>query len=151
MGMEFEVKGAGDGNLPAGWFALWRIEFGWPMKSLGWQKLTFRPQYDEGSQSRVAEVLNAFEGRGAWRRGMEFGELGPQGQERRRLPLEPIWPGIAVDVGVWSAAWWGLLFGPGRARQWSRARRGACAVCGYDLRGLARCPECGAAAGSRKV
>jgi hypothetical protein len=51
----------------------------------------------------------------------------------------PLWmPGAAFALGL-TAVWrpWDL-----RAR---RRRLGLCARCGYDVRGLAECPECGPA------
>ena len=62
------------------------------------------------------------------------------------LPFRPLWPGFALD----SAFYGGLTFlvwtGPGFLRRRARRRRGRCIACGYDLRGLAACPECGDAA-----
>lgn len=73
------------------------------------------------------------------------------------------WNGLAVwsthlngDAGRYvRAPWWALAVlglapagagGLWRAwRRWRRPGKGSCAACGYELKGLARCPECGAA------
>lgn len=54
--------------------------------------------------------------------------------------------GMAGDMALWGVAWWVAMYGSGVMRRAIRKRRGACAVCGYDLRGSAAgsvCPECG--------
>ena len=65
------------------------------------------------------------------------------------IPLRPIWPGFVADgllfAAIAAAATW-VLTRPARFLiESSRARRGWCLCCGYDLRfDLARgCPECG--------
>ncbi len=40
-----------------------------------------------------------------------------------------------------------VVLAAGRARRAWRLRLGRCTACGYDTRGLERCPECGAARG----
>jgi len=64
------------------------------------------------------------------------------------LPYRPVWAGLALDAAVYGAAWWMVLFGIAGARRWSRRKRGQCATCAYELRGLPAgtpCPECGTA------
>jgi len=63
------------------------------------------------------------------------------------LPLRPLWPGLAMDCGLYSLGWILLLVVPGALRRGLRRRHGLCVVCGYDLRATVepRCPECGAA------
>ena len=68
----------------------------------------------------------------------------------RAIPLRAYWPGLVADSALFSALWSLVLFAPGRVRKFLRRRRGQCAACGYDLRGIgegARCPECGGVAG----
>jgi hypothetical protein len=60
----------------------------------------------------------------------------------RTIPL-----GFALDSLIWGACLAGIVGGPRLLIRARRRRRGACAGCGYDLRGLAdgaACPECGA-------
>lgn len=60
----------------------------------------------------------------------------------RRIPLRPLWGGIVVVAGMHAvpigAAWFGVAW----AARWRRRRRERCERCGYDVRGLAVCPEC---------
>ena len=61
-------------------------------------------------------------------------------------PLLPIWPGFLADSFLFALIWSPLvLIAP--LRRALRRRRGLCAWCSYDRRGLqpgALCPECGA-------
>lgn len=59
-----------------------------------------------------------------------------------RLVAVPLWWGVA-GVGVPVAGAWGWRLLPSRRRARRRAR-GLCWKCGYELRGLGVCPECGA-------
>jgi hypothetical protein len=68
----------------------------------------------------------------------------------RAYPLAPAWPGLAADVAILGAAWFGVLLwlagsGLAAARGARRERRGRCPACGYDLRHdlAGGCPECG--------
>jgi hypothetical protein len=58
----------------------------------------------------------------------------------------PILAAPLVAAALW--AWWPLIVRPLR-RASERAKRGLCAACGYDRRGIStitNCPECGSAA-----
>jgi hypothetical protein len=74
---------------------------------------------------------------------------GPQGWMLRGdlLPLRPLWPGFAINTVFYAAIVWLLCAVPLALRRRNRIRKGLCAKCGYDLRGIASepaCPECGA-------
>jgi hypothetical protein len=65
------------------------------------------------------------------------------------LPTVPLWPGFLVDTAFWGGAAfvvWSVRGGAGFVRRGVRRRRGRCVRCGYELKGLAVCPECGGAA-----
>jgi hypothetical protein len=64
----------------------------------------------------------------------------------RRLPLKPLWAGLAVDVAVWTIAAMVLVTWFGFVRANRRIRRGLCPWCAYPASGTAVCPECGRAA-----
>jgi hypothetical protein len=59
------------------------------------------------------------------------------------FPARPIWTGMAANTALFALVP-AAAFLAGGARRWARRRRGRCAWCGYDLRGVSgRCPECG--------
>jgi predicted amidophosphoribosyltransferase len=62
----------------------------------------------------------------------------PPDQFEFRYVIVPAWALLAALLVV------PLVVGASRCRPMIRARRGLCAVCGYDLRASnIRCPECG--------
>jgi hypothetical protein len=68
------------------------------------------------------------------------------GAERSGLTsyaTDPIWPGFLVDTAFWGGAAFVVWSVPGLVRRGVRRRRGRCVGCGYELNGLAVCPECG--------
>lgn len=61
----------------------------------------------------------------------------------RPVPLVPVWPGFAVCSVFWAGVIGAVWNVPGMVRGAVRRRRGLCAKCAYELRGLSACPECG--------
>jgi hypothetical protein len=59
------------------------------------------------------------------------------------LPLTPRWPGFAVDVLLYAGVVFGLASLATGVRRWRRRRGGRCLRCGYELKGVGVCPECG--------
>lgn len=59
------------------------------------------------------------------------------------VPIRPLALGMTVNTLLFAAAAAAISMGPGAVRTIVRRRRGACLACGYDLRDLAICPECG--------
>lgn len=55
-----------------------------------------------------------------------------------------IWPGMIGNTLFYGTALLTFLGGPGWVRRAVRRRRGLCWRCGYNIKGLARCPECDA-------
>jgi hypothetical protein len=51
-----------------------------------------------------------------------------------------------VDTAFWGGAAFMVWSAPGFVRRGVRRRRGRCVRCGYELKGLAMCPECGGGA-----
>jgi hypothetical protein len=69
------------------------------------------------------------------------------GVMRMELPYYPTW-GLAANTVLYAAVLQVLMIATERSRGWWRQRRGRCAACNYDRRGIERaaaCPECGAA------
>lgn len=60
--------------------------------------------------------------------------------------MQPLWRGVAANTLIYAtvvAVLFNLRLIPGAFRRHRRARKGRCTSCGYDIAGLATCPECG--------
>ena len=121
-----------------GFYAGWWVACGWPLPALRWTEGTLAVG-GRLVEERIAWALPV----PSWLPpGWRDFELGAR--PRRRLPLEPVWPGAAVNTLMYAAAVCVTVFGPRALRRRMRIRRGLCASCGYDLAGsIAVCPECG--------
>ena len=62
----------------------------------------------------------------------------------RFLPLQPLWPGFAINTVFYAGVLWIVFCGPFALRQLIRRRRGQCARCAYPIGSSAVCTECGA-------
>jgi hypothetical protein len=122
----------------------WAKHTGWPSLAVGCELYAFNGAFLPSGQWVFP----------SWRLGLV--RASPPGRGRPpylQLPSLPLWPGFALDAGIYSGAWGLVLFmvlSLGRAgKRRMRIARGRCAACGYDLRGLAGgvCPECGRTAG----
>ena len=79
--------------------------------------------------------------------GVNMAGNGPQGYIN--LPIMPRWPHFALSVGLYALLPWGLFKIPSYLRRAWRRHGARCERCGYELGGLASCPECGAVRASR--
>ena len=77
--------------------------------------------------------------------GLSWIETG--GTPRLTLAAHPRWGGLLVNTLVLAVPWLVLLSGAGAATRrlvgLVRQRRGCCPRCGYDVKGISGCPECG--------
>ena len=63
----------------------------------------------------------------------------------RAMPLEPIFPGFAINTLFYTGVLWVLFCGPFALRRMIRRQRGRCAQCAYPIGRSPVCTECGAA------
>jgi hypothetical protein len=142
-----EIASAGE---PPERHVLFVQSFGWPMLSLQHQ-LTGREERDARAAAHPGWSFVS------WRIGLwRYDPAAPIPWLRHwQLPLNPLWPGFAIDTALYATSWWALLFTPlplyRTARRRLRVSRGTCGACGYDLKGSPgrACPECGHAAGAK--
>jgi hypothetical protein len=128
------------------------VEAGWPFKSLRWT------EWFASEGNGVTRLRVSGQGPLLQRSATPFfpGSLSnfgwAAGPVWRRLPLDPIWPGLAADTALVAATLLAFIILPIRLlltfRRKRRLARGACPRCGYDLRGRtsSTCPECGSTA-----
>jgi hypothetical protein len=106
------------------------IECGWPLRSLEYEH-----QVNQRPYSIAIEKLADFGEVPAWLRPID---------ERRRLPLRPIWPGFAINTLFYAAILWLLFAAPFALRRRRRIKRGLCPKCAYPVGDSAVCTEWGA-------
>lgn len=115
-------------------------EYGWPVLMLRWHEI-----FDRGDGVPVELERGWFIDLPTPRFRAEL-TIVPSGVSiPRRLPLEPMWRGLAIGTAMYgSAVFVVVMMGKG-LRMLVRKWRGRCPRCGYDLRGDLKsgCPECG--------
>lgn len=127
------------------WGACITSGFGWPFVSLRsylvyeLEENSSTSGMSRGDRTRITEIQSS---------GLSVNWDSPgttSSRVNRVVPVNPYWPGLLADIGLWSllvpitALTFSLL------RHVQRRRRGLCVSCGYDLAGVtnAICPECG--------
>jgi len=112
----------------------WVLAFGWPVVSM-WS--------DHGSPGHGGKYE-------LWH-GLRIAFLPPDPDEAfvPAVPLNPIWPGFAVNTLFYAALLWLLIPGPFALRRFIRVRRGLCPACAYPRGESDVCSECGKALPSR--
>ncbi|MBL0871442.1 MAG: hypothetical protein IBJ18_12790 [Phycisphaerales bacterium] len=115
----------------------WRIiEFGLPLPSM---RLEI-PVPTGGISRSITDVD-----------GPIFGAIIAFNQRTWLIPLQfSVWPTVLNSV-VFGALVWLLWTGFARVLSRFKPEPGTCLSCGYDARGLARCPECGGAMNTQPV
>jgi hypothetical protein len=142
---EFELASQGAGGI--GTYKVRIRSYGWPTVALS---IACYVDSDETRGSHNALIIrNAVGAYGGIKTPWREKSTSPLGAHYRapiywRLPVVPALPGFVVDVSFYAALSWLLFFAPFTLRRVVRARRGRCLKCGYDMRGLDACPECGA-------
>ncbi len=138
------------GHLPA-------IRIGPPVqgisrRGLGWQSHTaIDEQYNSVGLRQAGWPTSTLEGHRAGTQYRLVAESGLWYTDRRVstrpiiLPLQPIWPGFAVNTIFYAAVLWLLICGPFVLRRFIRVKRGLCPACAYPRGESAVCSECGRA------
>jgi len=124
------------------------ISAGWP-----WQCLRGEQWADDVSalaaicglnsdSSNRGRSIGAYEIEPPWRRG---------NGDFRLLPLQPIWPGFAINTLLYAAILWLLFAAPFALRRRSRIKRGLCPACAYPVGKSDVCTECGTPVKSKEI
>lgn len=116
------------------------IRVGWPCMSMTWWDYR-SPQVAATGVQRSRLVT-------AWNEGVDIGlgsVLGPGGRfgVARKVPIRPLWIGLAVNALVFAFAAFAGVRGVAAIRRARRRKRGQCETCAYPVAELPACPECG--------
>ncbi len=118
-----------------------RFEAGWPLRSHAW---TIRSTFTvDAAAARVEPIPARW---GAWERGVraDWLPLGdPFSLSARRLPLAPVWPGLAVNTLLYAGTVGLACWAPGAFRRERRRRCALCPNCAYPMGVSDVCTECG--------
>ena len=113
---------------------------GWPMRCM-----TRRAYWNTTTSKQYPDSV--------WHTGFEspWQGLMAGGYRGTHLPARPMPLRFAFNTAFWGVIAWFVLLGPGVLKRYRRQRRGACITCGYELAGMATCPECGTPAAARTI
>lgn len=114
------------------------LRTGWPLKALQWTNLIVMDLEKGESHETLGWGIDV----PAWLEAYAEDSTGGM-HMRRRLPLEPVWPGFALNVAMFGGGLWLILRGRGAVRRHLRTKRGQCRECGYPIGSLQVCSECG--------
>jgi hypothetical protein len=126
-------------------YGLYTESYGWPARSV----MTCRPcvfiRSGNGDHMDIQAIFSTFNQRAGLSLGLDNPPawLPKNAATRLPVPVWPLWGGLAVNTGAYGGLAAIVLFAPRAIRQAQRSKRGACLNCGYDLRGIGLCPECG--------
>ena len=67
------------------------------------------------------------------------------------VPLQPIWPGFAINTAFYAGVLWLLFAATFALRRWRRIKRGLCPKCAYPVGTSDVCTECGGVVRAARV
>jgi len=128
-----------------------RVRSGWPLLALhglrDWPADSWRTSTVPATAGE--RPVEPYQYRWLWRIGSIDSNPAMRGRAplapRFLLPLQPLWPGFAINTLLYSALAWLVLFAPFAFRRAVRRRRNRCECCGYPRGVSPVCSECGAA------
>lgn len=124
-------------------YAFDRASFGWPRLALCTDALEVMTAAD-GNVAAPPAVTRVWES--ALHRGVPLPLAERLAGHEIRLPVKVLWSGFVANTGLFGGGW-GVLLAVRGAIGWQRRfrwrNRGCCEHCGYQVGGLAVCPECG--------
>lgn len=132
---------------PAAPRSIARMRVGWPFSAL-----ECRPERLPPAGAIGLPAAPALTSRDIWQEGLTppFQTAPLTASVPRRLPLRPVWHGLLANVVLFSLLISAAFATAGRGVRARRRHRNLCERCGYDVHGLATCPECGRATGGRQ-
>lgn len=125
-------------------FRLVEMRVGWPLHTFEYERTLELPD----ARGTIGWMMD--DPKSMWLSGLPIPEWIPKRDESlteapciRRIPVRPLWGGLAVAVTCHSIVLYVISCIPWWVVRCIRRARGLCASCGYDSRGVRGCPECG--------
>jgi hypothetical protein len=126
-------------------YGLYTEEYGWPTRSATTCRPCVFTYKGNGDHMDPPAIFADFNSRAGLSLGLPPDATWPPKNTTTGLPVPilPLWSGLAINTLIYGAPVWLLLAVPGMLRRRKRRKQGRCLRCGYDLRGMTPCPECG--------
>ncbi len=138
-------------------FSIGIFRAGWPMPALEWEDrqdtlwhfhtpdaATPTPRGPGRLQGHTARTEGHPPKADWWVYGMPV-ELSQRSGWGNHLPVQPVWPGFAINTLLYATLLWLVIPGPFALRRFLRVRRRLCPTCAYPMGESSVCTECGRA------
>lgn len=127
-------------------FRLMRVRSGWPMKCFegdDWRHMTLAPDTNLPNRQMIVAGQSTYKNLAR-----VLPDLIPlvTMSSGKYIPYGVVWGGLAINTLVYAIALLALYAGFVWLRNRRRVGAGCCRECGYQLKELTRCPECGKSA-----
>jgi hypothetical protein len=119
-------------------YSMLEVQVGWPLRTLRWRHGQVVDR-NAGTQETIGGWWIPVP---TWLEYLVSTSTEPF-HARRRIPIEPLWPGVFQNSAYYAIGLWLLLRFRRVIRHWLRRHHKQCLECGYPIGIRDRCSECG--------